>query len=141
MKERLGLILLLGCSLALAACGGGVEGPPTYTVSGNVTLDGNPVAEGDIIFRAADGKGRSDAGMITGGTFAFEATAGKKLVAITAVREVPGKFDESNPGEKVPMREQYIPAQYNEKTTLEAEVGESGDNSGLKFELTSEKAP
>lgn len=135
MKSACRLILLLGCSLALAACGG-PAGPATYDVSGTVTLDGAPLSEGQIAFRAADGQGQSYGGKIENGAYAFECAPGKKKVSITASREVPGKFDEQNPGEKVPLIEQYIPAQYNEETTLEAEVTKSEGN--FDFELKSE---
>ena len=135
MKTVCMLILVVGCSLVMTACGG-PAGPAKYEVSGTVTFDGAPVPEGEIIFRAADG-GRSDAGQIKAGQYAFEATEGKKKVSITASREVPGEFDEQNPGEKVPMIAQYIPAQYNEETTLEAEVAGSGGNS-FDFDLKTE---
>jgi hypothetical protein len=42
------------------------------------------------------------------------------------MREVPGKMDESNPGDPVPLMEMYIPAKYNTETTLTTEVTESG---------------
>ena len=137
MKTGCRLILLLGCSLALTACGGS-GGPPTYGVSGSVTFDEAPLPEGEIIFRAADGKGQSHAGKIKHGQYAFESTAGEKQVSITANREVPGEFDESNPGEKSPVIEQYIPAQYSEQTTLKVEVTKSEAENNFDFDLKSE---
>ncbi len=127
MKSPCVLILLF--LLGLSPCVGcGPSGPTTVPVSGKVTLDGAPVAEGDIYFRDAEGKGGSYAGKIVNGEYTFESTPGPKTVEIRATREVPGKFDESNPGEKVPLIEQYIPPQYNSETTLKAEVAESGEN-------------
>jgi hypothetical protein len=104
-------------------------------VTGNVTFDGTPVSEGDITFRAADGTEGSCAGRIVDGSYTFECTPGDKLVEVYAMRDVPGKFDESNPGEKVPLREMYIPDNYNSDTTLKATVSESGDN---KFDFSLE---
>ncbi|MEQ9066707.1 hypothetical protein [Gimesia chilikensis] len=129
--------LMLACTAGvLAGCGGGESGPTNYPVSGKVTVDGEPLAEGDIIFRDAEGKATSGAGKIEEGTFSFETVAGKKAVVITATREIPGKTVAGGaPGEPaVPAVEQYLPAEYNEKTTLEAEVSESGPNE-FTFEL------
>ncbi|NLY01575.1 MAG: hypothetical protein GXY83_36265 [Rhodopirellula sp.] len=137
MKTGFGLILLLVGSLVLAGCGGS-GGPSTYGVSGTVTFDGKPLPEGDIIFRDPAGQSPSAAGRITDGKYAFESTAGKKDVIIKAVGEVPGKFDESNPGEKVPVVEQYLPDRYNDKTTLSAEVTDSAGANTFDFELTGE---
>ena len=47
--------LMLACTAGvLAGCGGGESGPTNYPVSGKVTVDGEPLAEGDIIFRDAE---------------------------------------------------------------------------------------
>lgn len=134
MKTVCKFSLVFGGCLALTACSG-PTGPATHEVSGTVTFDEAPLPEGEIIFRAADG-GPSHGGPIKGGQYAFESTVGKKQVTITASREVPGEFDEQNPGEKVPMIAQYVPAQYNEETTLEAEVTASGGS--FNFDLKSE---
>ena len=101
MKTGFRLILLLGCLLAVGACGG-PGGPPKYSVSGNVTFDGAPLPEGEIAFRPTDGKGQSCGGPIENGKYAFDSTPGKMQVSITASHEVPGKFDEQNPGKRFP---------------------------------------
>lgn len=68
---------------------------------------------------------------IKDGAYKLRAEAGSYRVQITAIRPVPGK--------KGPMGEdaveQYIPKNYNEQTTLTAEVKE-GHNQ-LDFPLTS----
>lgn len=56
------------------------------------------------------------------GKYSLEATPGRKRVEVTAMRDVPGKFSEANPGEKVPVREQYIPKKFNADSKLEFEV-------------------
>ena len=120
--------------LGLAGCGS--RGPTTYPVSGTVSFDGQPISSGEIIFRSADDQAASSAGNIHEGKFSFASLPGKKRVEIIAVREVPGKFDESNPGEKVPLREMYIPDQYNRQSKLAAEVTPNGANQ-FDFPLTS----
>jgi hypothetical protein len=89
-----------------------------------VTFDGQPLPEGDILFHAAGNDVASDAGKIQNGQFKFRAKAGPKRVEILAAREVPGSM---NPV-MGPLRENYIPAQYNTATTLTADVKEKGPN-------------
>ena len=114
-------VLLLG----VLGCGGGIE---TYSVSGAVTMDGQPVEEGDIIFEASDGSIGSDAGKIIDGKYSLEVKPGRKKVVIRSQRKVPGKSIEGAMGEKLDETEEAIPARYNESTELTAEVGSSSDN-------------
>ncbi|WP_339732914.1 hypothetical protein [uncultured Gimesia sp.] len=113
----------------LAGCGGNSDGPKLVPVSGNITLNGDPLPEGDIIFRAADGKGHAYAGKIKDGSYSIETEAGKKKVEIKSMKEVPGKTTEDNPGEVVNVREQVVPTKYNSESTLEIMVTEEGADS------------
>jgi hypothetical protein len=134
MKSLCVLSLFAVSALILAGCGPAAA-PETLSVTGTVTFDGTPVADGEIVFRDSAGQTRSCGGLITGGKFTFDSSPGSKKVEITARREVPGKMDTSNPGEEVPLMEQYIPDTYNEKTTLTADV--SADKTTFDFELKS----
>ncbi len=116
------------------ASGCGESGPKTVTITGTVSLDGTPIPEGDILFRDAAGNAGSCAAKITNGAYEMDSTLGAKKVEIRAMREVPGKMDESNPGESVPMQEMYIPKKYNTESELTADVSESGQ---VDFELES----
>lgn len=128
LNAALFLLILSGC--------GSSDGPATYPVSGTVTFDGQPVPSGQIIFESADGQTGSAAGKIEQGKFSCRTVAGQKRVKVLAVREVPGKFDESNPGERVPLKEMYIPARYYAQTELTAEVTPDGQNR-FDFSLSS----
>ena len=135
MKSLYVFCLVVGSALILAGCGPG--GPTTYQVSGTVTFDGTPVADGDIIFRDAAGQEKSYGGKIAAGKYSFESSPGNKKVEITAMRQVPGEWDTtSNPGSKEPLMEQYIPAQYNTESTLTAEV--SSGTKTIPFDLKGE---
>lgn len=138
MKLASCLLLLVCFTGSLVGCGGASDAPVTYPVSGKVTLDGEPLPEGDIIFRDASGKAASAAGKIENGAYSLTATAGKKSVVITATKEIPGKTVVGGAPDEppVPAVEQYLPAEYNEKTTLEADVSDSGSNE-FTFELKS----
>ena len=133
MRSLCVFTLFAASVLILGGCGGG--GPETHPVLGTVTFDGDPVTNGEIVFRDAAGASKSYGGPITDGKYSFDSSPGNKNVEISAMREVPGQMDtESNPGESVPMMEQYIPEKYNTATTLTAEVSGSGETN---FDLTS----
>ena len=127
--------MLAGATVFAGGCGSRTA-PDTYQVSGVVTFDGVPIEKGDIIFRPTDGKVGADAGVITAGKFFFRSKPGTKTVQIAAPREVPGTTTTGLDGKPTPVYEQYIPARYNEKSTLSAEVQKSGGND-FRFELTS----
>ncbi|MEZ5943095.1 MAG: hypothetical protein R3C18_17010 [Planctomycetaceae bacterium] len=129
---RVSTIMVL--ALLLNGCGGGDDGPTTYTVSGTVTLNGETLSQGDIIFRPADGTGQSYAGKVVDGAYQFECEAGEKKVEITSYREVPGQTREDNPGEVVNVTEQIVPANYNVNSELKASI--SADTTENNFDLT-----
>jgi len=122
-------MLLYGAAVCLGAlfAGCGPSGPTTYKVSGEVTFDGKPVGEGQIVFRAAEGSASSWAGEIKDGRYAFDATAGKKRVEITATRQVQTAQD-SPSGQGAFTFESYIPPKYNSQSELTAEVTPEGPN-------------
>lgn len=107
--------------LVIAGCGGG--GADDYPVQGSVTLDGQPVAEGQIYFFAANREGTPQICNIVDGKFEGRVTEGQKRVEITATRE------SSTPApDGLPNYVSYIPAAYNTESTLTAEVKADGDN-------------
>jgi len=126
LTRRCAALSLLAALIALPA-GCGPSGPETYEVSGEVTFDGQPVADGEIVFRAADGSAASWAGKIENGRYSLPATAGKKRVEITAFRQV--KIDappESAEGDISGIP--YIPPKYNSQSELAVEVTPEGPN-------------
>jgi hypothetical protein len=108
--------------LLLAGCG--PAGPKTYEVSGTVTWNGEPVADGYINFYPLDGTIVPDGGKIKNGQYRFRARPGKKRVQIDATRE--GAFD---PVMQSPRREPLVLPPYNgELSPLLADVQADGDN-------------
>ena len=95
-------------------------------VSGSVTFAGQPVADGEIAFRSADGATASWAGPIVAGRYALESTIGPKRVEVIAVRPKPGAKPKAS-GEGV-INEMYIPDRYNLESELKADVTASGPN-------------
>ena len=106
--------VMLGLTLgfAIVASGCGDKGRVMTKVSGNVTLDGVPVNDGQILFRLTTGEQKGYEAMIKDGTYHLECEPGDAKIEITAFRIVPGKFTTVN-GPKEPVREMYIPEKYN----------------------------
>jgi hypothetical protein len=64
-------------------------GAPTATVSGQVTWEGEPVADGFITFTPVDGKGKDAGAPISSGRYTVrDFPPGPKLVQVIATRKV-----------------------------------------------------
>ena len=126
-----GMLLIAGVMIASAVgCG---AGNGAVMVSGTVTYQSQPVEAGEIIFIPADTNLPSVAGKIEQGKYTCEVPKGENQVSVTAFREVPGKFDTSNPGQKNPLMEMYSPQKYNSKSELKVAVDAPKDD--LNFQL------
>ena len=107
--------------------------PRRYHVSGSVTIDGQAVTTGDILFVPAAGDRGPDAGTVKDGKYELLATQGKKRVEISASKIRPGGARGAG-GEPVP--EEYIPARYNIESKLTADV-QASDSNRFDFSLES----
>jgi hypothetical protein len=110
--------------LFLSGCGGANK---KYAVSGTVTFNKEPIADGYIIFHDLEQDIAPDAGKITNGKFDFKAKAGEKKVEIRASR-----MEKYPPGQKGAMGEtdrpvDYIPERFGKKSDVKASVT-SGSN-------------
>src|SRR5690606_31258058 len=117
--------------LSLTGCG---SSDGLQMVSGTVSYNGTPLPEGRIQFRSLEGDQKAYAGGIENGEYSVRVAPGPASVEIRASRPVPGKFDESNPGEKEQVGEMYIPEKYNSRTELRVDVQPSTEKEN--FELT-----
>ncbi len=118
--------------LLLTNVGCAPSGPQTYPVSGTVTYDGEPVAQGDILFVPMNRSLAPDAGTIENGRFRAQAKEGECRVEISALN--------IGPDTKVVMGSaiatNFIPERYNRRSELRAEVSATDDNV-YDFKLTS----
>jgi hypothetical protein len=110
-------------ALALCICFGCDGGPRTYTVSGKVTLDGEAIPVGHILFIPEDRALRTEGGPIRNGDYSFQARAGRKRVEITASRQ-----DPNAPTAMGPTYVDYIPQKYNVQSKLKVEVSADRKN-------------
>lgn len=139
MTSRMRFALVFTLVLPLfAGCGNGMGIVP---VEGTITLDGQPLAGAEVIFRPADGRpslGVTDAN----GKYTLQydsdmkgALTGKHKVSISTSGEAAQSGSEDGPsGAKV----ERVPLQYNKQTTLEVDVTSGGGP--LDFKLESKPA-
>jgi len=123
-------ILAIACLCFLPGCERAPAGPPLVPVKGTVTVDGEPLPVGSIYLSPVDGIAGSYSGEIQQGKFSIQSAVGLKHVSIVASRlstKVLG------PDGKL-SQEQYLPAKYNVKTELTAEVVADKPNS-MSFDL------
>jgi len=132
--------------LLIVGCSGSSAEFERASISGTVTLDGEPLPSGQIVFQPTlkegelskkKGVGRPATATIKDGKYEISAakgpTVGPNKVQITAIRDT-GKTTEQD-GKKVAVSEQYLPARYNTATLERYEVT-SGKNT-KNFELKS----
>ena len=124
------LCLSIASSLMTLFSGCGDSGPKRYPVSGDVTWEGAPLPDGDIIFEPTDG-GVPDHGKIVEGKFDLRATAGAKKVSIMATKAAA----EVDPSMGAAPQVSYIPLRYNAQSELTATVDPEGENR-FTFALT-----
>jgi hypothetical protein len=124
----------------------GCGGSNLATVQGNVTFDGKPVEQGLIVFEPADGAGPVAGGTIQNGKYRLASEGGvvpgKMIVRISAVRATGRKVEAgppAPPGKMVDEVSPYIPAIYNEKSTLTIQV--AAGTVTQHFELLSRPPP
>ena len=137
---------LLLCSIALAAivgCSGGGDKYDRLPFSGTVTLDGQPLASGYVIFEPKSGQPTQSGGMISGGKFDVPkksgAVAGKYSVAIfSGAESSTGKAEAGTPEAELAAKKntgERVPRKYNIDSILMVEI-EAGKDNVFPFDLT-----
>ena len=125
----------------LFAAGCGHSGPERGAVSGEVTLDGQPLEQGSILFAPVDGtKGVVTGGPITGGKYSLSGedgpTVGTNRVEIRAVKKT-GKMVPkplAPPGEMTELIIEAIPPRFNSASTLKTEIKPGQNKADFKVE-------
>lgn len=133
---------LLGSFVAAGLIGCGRDlGRPVHIV---VTVDGVPLEEGNLTLHPQPGTAGPSAGSdVRDGHATLPASAGVRpgsfRVEITAIRkrDAPPVYDELT-DQTLPPYEQYLPARYNEDSSLTLEVKSDGENHFV-FSLDSER--
>ncbi len=129
------LLVVVGFSLSiLSGCGGGADydGPERAAVSGSVTLDGSPVANGTIAFTAV-GDGKSASGPIADGSYSIPEEQGPNLgkykAEVISVPKSAGDDEEEEEEVEVDDEEEDETTEIRRATATSAELEiVSGDN-------------
>lgn len=127
-------LLCLSLALFLSGCagdGGQNAAPPLAKVKGTVTLDGKPMAGGEVRFNLAGQVPKILP--VKDGTFAGEVFSGKNRVDV--VWEKPGQPNPMKPDERIPVN--VVSDKYSGiNTPFNPDIPPSGSND-LKFEVKS----
>lgn len=130
------VIGLLVVSPALLGCGGkGGMG----TVSGKVTLDGQPLADGLITFVPADGNSPTAGGKIKDGVYSVQASTGSQKVVINASKVTGSRkayADDPN-SPVITTTKEILPEKYSSAPTTELKVEVKGGSNTANFDLSS----
>ena len=130
-------VALLVALPLLVGCGGSGDAPktPTATVKGKVTLDGNPMPKGKVVFDSTEAGVPASEIEVKNGTYEGTASVGTRTVRILAMRPAKPPAGMSGPGYDN-MEENYLPAKYNTASKEVREVKASGSNE-FDFAVTS----
>lgn len=132
LQSLAGLVVCASIApLLFTGCGKG-KGPERFEVSGKVTYNGEPIADGDITFQPVEGTNAPTAsGTIKNGLYKLEGDFG---VAAGTYEVRVNSYRASAPGDKmlpggdldkppetpgVPSRDQMLPEQFNTRSTIE----------------------
>ncbi len=123
MSNRFSNFIGLPCCLLLLAAVACAEGCAKQankgTVSGSVTLDGQPLPTGIIRFVPSDGGTSTADGQIKDGRFSVNVPPGDKRVSISAQKVVGKKVASQMPGSPMlDVTEDIVPDRFNKHTTL-----------------------
>ena len=135
------LLLLGGLTVAAAMGCGKPAGLDKVVVSGQVTLDGEPISNGEIRFIPTAGTvGPISGGPIKDGVYTAKGKGGVPLgthqVEIRAYRASAKSQGQAGAGSgEGGAAEQYLDKRYNDQTTLTATIG--ADTEAQDFQLTS----
>jgi hypothetical protein len=119
MYRHFGWIVAVALAACSLACG---CSPATSTVTGNVTLDGQPLEKGIIAFSAAEGAAPPVTADIVDGKYSAEMVAGKKHVQLSASKVIGTRKNDSPGAPPDEILEEQIPPKYNSESKLEFDV-------------------
>ena len=115
------VVLLLWVSL-----GCGEKELERFQITGNVTLDNQPLENGSIVLEPADGKGPTDGGTIQQGRFEINATPGDKLVRINSSKVIGEEKMYDTPDSPLKqITKEIIPGRYNQQSELRISVSDA----------------
>jgi len=126
-------------ALFFAAVAASCSSNASSSLHGQVTLDGEPVSTGNIVFLSQDSKGPKAAAAIENGAYALsphdKLSAGKYRVEISWRKPTGKKVPSADPGITIDETREAVPAKYNTDSTLVADI--KTRDAQTDFDLTS----
>ena len=114
-------VALCAAVLLVTGCDGVPGG--MGTVTGRVTVDGLPAADGAVSFTPSDGMSQTSGGKIVEGRYEATAAIGAAKVSIRIPKVVGKRKLYDRPDSPVqPIMEESLPPKYNDQTELVIEV-------------------
>lgn len=137
MSQPATLKMIVGCfaigCLVLVGCG---EPPPVVApVKGMVTLDGNPMPVGEILFRG-QGTPNSMTLNVNAGEFAGDVQPGKYKIEVYSYTMIQPTADATGYMPSEPIKQNTIPPQWNTMSVVVIDVPQGGKED-FKFAVTS----
>ena len=115
-------VFSLGVLVALSGCGT----KRAASIHGQVTLDGQPITAGNIVFLPTDAAGSRAAAAIEQGTYVISTSdkllPGSYRVEISWHKPTGRKIASADPGILIDETREAVPAKYNVESTLTAEI-------------------
>ena len=130
------LSMLAGLNLLFAGCSQSVyyDGPQRVAVEGRITLDGEPVENGVIVFTG----GRQAGGTIVNGTYEIKESQGPEAGVNKvrfSVKKGTGEFERAEDGEMDEVFAEVLPDKYIQDTGIEVEF-KAGRVGQFDFDLS-----
>jgi hypothetical protein len=127
-------VLVILTAILQAGCD---QGPPVGTIAGDVTLDGQPVKDGHVLFTPLDGNGQTGGGTIRDGKLLAQNVPTGKMKVELHGNKVVGKRKAYDTPES-PWEDdvaELLPTKYNSKSDLTLDVKKG--NQDVKYDLKS----
>jgi hypothetical protein len=126
-------LMIVLAALSLAGCGDGKG-----SVSGTVTLDGTPVADGAVTF-VKEGEAVREGAVIKAGAFVAKMPPGKYRIELTGRKVVSKRVQKGFDGkdEEVEVTDELFPDRYNVKSELVKDI--PAGHTTLELKLDSKK--
>jgi hypothetical protein len=122
-------LLCLICLAALAGCG-----PATATISGEVTVDGQPLKKGFIMYSPADGIGQPVTAPIEDGRYHVKTVLGNKFVQISEPVVIAKHPEAGDPTKFIEQTQERLPERYHVKSELTFEAKAGANTKDWKLE-------
>ena len=134
IRAHLAVVVVLTGWLPAAGCGKPARPlPPLAEVAGSVTLKGEPLAQGDVVFVST--QGFPMALKIVDGKYAGKAAVGMNRVQFSSLEEQPNPaHSDTIPGSTPTIQVNVIPAEFAGSSKLERNV-EAGTTNTFDFTL------